>query len=142
MSFTHARIALGALVATIAIVPQLDAPAYANQHQQQVRAIPFTQAAFDAAKAAGKPILVEVYAPWCPVCRAQQGPLAAAQNDPANADLVLFRIDFDSQRAEQRPLRVTRQSTLIAYRGNRETGRLLGDTNARNIARLVASTRG
>lgn len=140
MSFTHARIALGALVATIAITPLAEAPAFAQQ--QQVRAIPFTQAAFDAARAAGKPILVEVYAPWCPVCRAQQAPLIAAQNDPANADLVLFRIDFDSQRAEQRALRVTRQSTLIAFRGNRETGRLLGDTNRAAIARLVASTRG
>ena len=31
----------------------------------------FDQKAFEAAQAAGKPILVEVSAPWCPVCKAQ-----------------------------------------------------------------------
>lgn len=143
MTFTHARIALGALVATLAIAsPPAFTPAFAFNHHETVRATPFTQAAFDAAKAAGKPILVEVHAPWCPVCRAQQAGIAAAQHDAANADLVVFRIDFDSQKAEQRPLRVTRQSTLIAFNGARETGRLLGDTSPAAIARLVATTRG
>lgn len=143
MTFTHARIALGALVATLAIAaPPTFVPAYAFNHHETVRAVPFTQAAFDAAKAAGKPILVEVHAPWCPVCRAQQAGIAAAQRDAANADLVVFRIDFDSQKTEQRPLRVTRQSTLIAFNGARETGRLLGDTSPAAIARLVATTRG
>lgn len=141
MSLAYARIALGALTASLAIAAPSMTAAFANQ-QEQVRTVPFTQAGFDAAKAAGKPILVEVYADWCPVCRAQQGPIAAAQNDPANADLVVFRIDFDSQRAEQRALRVTRQSTLIAFNGARETGRLLGDTNRAAIARLIAGTRG
>lgn len=113
-----------------------------SQAASAVRFVPFTQAAFDAAKAQGKPILVEVHAPWCPICAAQQAGIAAAQNDPANRGLVVFRIDFDSQKAAQRPLRVTRQSTLIAFNGTRETGRLLGDTNAAAIARLIATTRG
>jgi thiol:disulfide interchange protein len=30
---------------------------------------PFDQAAFDAALAEGRPVLVEVSASWCPVCR-------------------------------------------------------------------------
>lgn len=107
-----------------------------------VRYVPFTQAAFDAAKAQGKAILVEVHAPWCPVCAAQQAGIAAAQADAANRGLIVFRIDFDSQKAVQRPLRVTRQSTLIAFNGARETGRLLGDTNSASIARLIATTRG
>ena len=34
--------------------------------------IPFDQKAFEAAQAAGKSILVDVSAPWCPVCRAQK----------------------------------------------------------------------
>ena len=35
----------------------------------------YTPKAFDAAQAAGKPILVEVHAPWCPTCKAQQSVL-------------------------------------------------------------------
>ena len=30
----------------------------------------FDQRAFTAAQAAGRPILVEVHAPWCPICAA------------------------------------------------------------------------
>jgi thioredoxin 1 len=31
----------------------------------------YDQSAFDAAQKAGKPILVEIHASWCPVCKAQ-----------------------------------------------------------------------
>ena len=33
---------------------------------------PFTQAEFSAAQKDGKPILVDIFAPWCPTCRAQK----------------------------------------------------------------------
>ena len=33
--------------------------------------IPFNQAQFDAARAAGKPVAVVFHADWCPTCRAQ-----------------------------------------------------------------------
>ena len=141
MRFISARLALVAMVSVTAIAaPVALSPATAQS--AAVRHVPFTQAAFAAAQAAGKPILIDVYAPWCPVCRAQQSPIAAAQADPANADLVIFRLDFDGQKAEQRPLRVTGQATLIAFRGRTETGRLQGNSNRAAIARLVASTRG
>lgn len=103
--------------------------------------VKFTQPSFDDARAKGKPILVEVHAPWCPTCARQQVGIATAQRDPANKDLVIFRIDFDSQKAVQRPLGISRQSTLIAFKGKVETGRLLGDTDAKAIARLIATTR-
>jgi thioredoxin 1 len=31
--------------------------------------VPYTPEAFEAAMAAGKPILVEIHASWCPVCK-------------------------------------------------------------------------
>ncbi len=139
MKSTH--LAFAALLSAAAVAaPLAIAPVYAQA--ATASHVPFSQAAFEAAQAAGKPILVDVYAPWCPVCRAQQGPIAAAQADPANADLVIFRLDFDGQKSEQRPLRVTGQATLIAFRGNTETGRLQGNSERDAIARLVASTRG
>ncbi|MDZ3830723.1 MAG: thioredoxin family protein [Sphingopyxis sp.] len=107
-----------------------------------VKSVPFRQESFDAARAAGKPILVDVHAPWCPVCARQQPGIAAAQRDRRNAGLIVFRLDFDNQKDAQRPLGVTRQSTLIAFRGRKETGRLLGVTDKAAIARLIASTRG
>ena len=125
---------VGILAATAPLAP-------ASAAAPAVKFVPFTQQAFDAARAAGKPILVEVHAPWCPVCARQQSGIAAAQRDPRNKGLITFRIDFDSQKDVQRPLGVTRQSTLIAFKGRKETGRLLGVTDADGIARLIASTR-
>lgn len=128
-------LASAGVLATSAMVAPATAAAPA------VRFVPFTQKAFDAARAAGKPVLVEVHAPWCPVCARQQAGIAAAQGDARNKGLITFRIDFDTQKDVQRPLGVTSQSTLIAFKGRTETGRVLGVTDPAAIARLIATTR-
>ena len=102
--------------------------------------VPFSRTAFQAAQAAGRPILVDVYAPWCPVCRAQEPILESLSARPANAQLIVFRVDYDNDKNTVRSFRATSQSTLIAYRGTTETGRSVGDTDAASLARLVAST--
>lgn len=99
----------------------------------------FDQAAFEQAQAEGRPILVEVFAPWCPTCRAQSPIVRATAADPAFAELIVFRIDYDNQRAQWRALNVRRQSTLIAYNGTRETGRLVAATDPDRIDGLMRS---
>jgi thioredoxin len=98
---------------------------------------PFDQKAFDAAQAAGKPILIEVHAPWCPVCKAQAPILSRLKGDAKFKELVSFEIDFDSQKALLRKFNVQRQSTLIVFKGKQEAGRSTGDTNAASIAALL-----
>lgn len=102
----------------------------------------FEPAAFAAAQAAGKPILVEVHADWCPTCTKQKPILGELATDPANKDLVRFVVDFDSQKDVLRTLNVRMQSTLIAYRGAVEQDRSVGVTDAAQIKALVAKTRG
>ncbi|MEQ1808608.1 MAG: thioredoxin family protein [Terricaulis sp.] len=99
----------------------------------------FDQAAFAQAQAQGRPILVEVFAPWCPTCRAQSPIVRTIAADAAFANLVVFRIDYDNQRDEWRALNVRRQSTLIAYNGARETGRLVAATSPDRIETLMRS---
>ena len=106
-----------------------------------VQHVDFTNAGFAAAQKAGKPILVDVWASWCPVCKAQQGGIAAAQANPANAGLIVMRLNYDNQKAEQKPFRITRQSTLIAFKGAKETGRLVAATDPAKIAQLIATAR-
>lgn len=103
--------------------------------------VAFDRAAFEQAQAADKRILIDVYAPWCPTCRAQEPIIDRVARARGNENLVVFRVDFDGQKAEVRRFGAQRQSTLIAYRGSRETGRLVGDTNPDRIAALVATTR-
>jgi thioredoxin 1 len=99
---------------------------------------PFDQKAFEAAQAAGKPILVEVYAPWCPVCRAQAPILAKLRGDAKFRNLVSFNVDFDSQKDLLKKFNVQKQSTLIVFKGRQEAGRSTGDTNAGSIEALLA----
>jgi thioredoxin 1 len=98
---------------------------------------PFDAQAFEAAQAAGKPILVEVHAPWCPICKAQAPILANLSSTPKFKDMVRFNIDFDSQKDLLRKFNVQKQSTLIAFKGKQEMARSTGDTNAGSIERLL-----
>ena len=72
---------------------------------------PFDQAAFDAAQAAGKPILVEVTAPWCPTCKAQ-APTLSKLRDVSRVNRHTSRFDncggFPPS-TEMLPLPVTRE---------------------------------
>ena len=104
--------------------------------------VPFTSGAFHAAQDAGKPLLVEVYAPWCPICARQQPILDALEASPAYADVTVFRVDFDSQKSVLQELHVARQSTLIGYHGSTETGRSIGVVEKSAIEALIASTKG
>jgi thioredoxin 1 len=97
----------------------------------------FTQADFAAAKKDGKSILVDIFAPWCPVCRAQNPILTQLTREPEFKDLVVFKVDFDNQKSDVRALGATQQSTLITFKGENETGRSVGETNPDKLAALV-----
>jgi thioredoxin 1 len=101
---------------------------------------PFTSKEFAAAQAAGRPIVVDVFAPWCPTCRAQEPALRQLGGEPKFDKLVVFRLDFDSQKPAWRALKVWRQSTLIAFKGRRETARSVADTDPAAIEQLFATT--
>lgn len=105
---------------------------------QAADAKPFNQTAFESAKAAGKPVLVEVSAPWCSVCKAQKPILADLTSMPKFKNVVMFEVDFDSQKNVLRQLNVQRQSTLITYKGTKEVGRSTGDTNKASIEDLLS----
>jgi thioredoxin 1 len=96
--------------------------------------------AFAAAQAAGKPILVEIHASWCPTCKAQLPILGELEKQDKFKGLMIFRVDFDSQKDAVRAFGARVQSTLITFKGTKETGRSVGDTNAASIASLLDKT--
>jgi thioredoxin 1 len=118
-----------ALAATAPVI----APALA---QTPVAAQKFTPAAFAAAQAAGKSVIIEVSAPWCPTCRTQKPILQSLLARPEFKDVALMEIDFDSQKAALTQLKVSAQSTLIAFKGTAETARSVGETRAPEIEKL------
>lgn len=99
---------------------------------------PFTAAAFEAAQASGKPILIDVSASWCPTCKAQAPILSKLMGNPRFQDVVAFNVDYDSQKDVLKRFNVQRQSTLIVFKGKQEAGRSVADTNAASIEALLA----
>jgi thioredoxin 1 len=87
----------------------------------------------------GKSILVDIFAPWCPTCRAQNPILVQLTREPQFNNLVVFKVDFDNQKGDVRALKAQQQSTLIAYKGETEKGRSVGVTDEKSIAALVNS---
>lgn len=98
--------------------------------------IPFDPAAFEAAQAAGEPIVVHVTAPWCGECRAQKPIVAELADKPEFASMKLFNVDFDSQKDVLRAFRVQYQATFIVFKGATEVGRSTGVTNPAAIRAL------
>jgi thiol:disulfide interchange protein len=98
---------------------------------------PFDQQAFEAAQTAGKPILIEVSAPWCPTCRVQAKVLKKLWTEARFKEFVTFEIDFDSQKDLLRRFNARVQSTLIVFKGQTEAGRSSGETDPAAIAALL-----
>jgi thioredoxin 1 len=98
----------------------------------------FTPAVFATAQKAGKPVLVEVGAPWCPTCKAQAPILGQLLGSDKFKSFTKLDIDFDSQKDDLKTLNVRQQSTLIVYKGDKEVGRSTGDTDPKSIEALLA----
>jgi len=100
----------------------------------------FDQSRFVAAQGAGQPILIDIRASWCPTCAAQKPIIEHLAAAPEYKELLIFQVDFDSQKDIVRLFGARSQSTLIAFHGTRETARSVGDTDATSIANLLHAT--
>lgn len=128
MIFTRRQSVVAALTLAAALaLPALAAPG-----------TKFTPAALADAQKAGKAVLVEVGAPWCPVCKAQAPILGTLLGSDKFKSFMKLEIDFDSQKADLQALNVQKQSTLIVYKGDKEMGRSTGDSNPASIEALLA----
>ena len=96
----------------------------------------FTQAGFDKALAAGRPVVVDFQASWCPTCKAQKPIVDALLKEPKMKEVVLFAADYDTEAALKKQLRVSQQSTFVVFKGGKEVGRSTGETSKAGIAAL------
>jgi thioredoxin-like negative regulator of GroEL len=99
---------------------------------------PFDQATFLALQAAGQPILIDVYADWCPTCKAQEPIVSELLARPQFVGYTRLKVNFDTQKDVRREFGVSQQSTFIIFRGSRELGRSTGDTHVESIASLLS----
>jgi len=114
------------LIAAVVAMPSL-----ANAGQ------PFDAKAFQASQAAGESILVDVTAPWCPTCKEQKPIVQALLKDAKRKSLTVFVADFDKEEALKKQLKVTMQSTLVAFKGGKEVARSTGQTDKAELGALL-----
>ncbi len=98
----------------------------------------FTPDALMAAQKSGKPVLVEVSAPWCPTCKAQKAVFLELGKMDKYKSFAVIEVDFDSQKDALKALNAKMQSTLIVYKGDKEMGRLVGDAKKESIEALLS----
>jgi len=101
----------------------------------------YTPAAFAEATKAGKSVLIDVAAPWCPTCKAQKPVINELTNSPEFKEFVVMEVDFDGQKDALKTFKAQSQSTLIAYKGEKETGRSVGQTTKEQIASLLKTAK-
>jgi thioredoxin 1 len=122
----------------LAVVLMLSVAAYAARAGEPQ---PYDPQAFATAQAAGKPILVTVDASWCPICARQRPILASLEQTPELNDLVVFSVDFDSQKDVARQFGAQTQSTLIVFKGKNEKSRSTGETDPGAIKALLLTSK-
>ncbi len=85
--------------------------------------IEFTDAAFAAAQARGRTIIVESYASWCLPCRIQAPILDRLRAREPFRDILVLRIGEKTPNAIWRRFRLNGFGTLVVFKGSREMAR-------------------
>lgn len=128
----------------LALLSPLAAPLMA--HASGFDAVkPATPAEVQAAQAAGKAVFVDFKADWCSTCRAQEKIIGEIlSEDPTLAQSITFlSLDWDEYGDDPltEALNVPRRSTLIAFKGQQETGRIVAGTDKAEIRALIETLR-
>jgi len=102
--------------------------------------MPFSQQEFDKLTHEGKAVVLDISAPWCPTCKAQQPIIDGLMKQPAYKDVTLMTIDFDTAKPTLKQFKIAMQSTLVAFKGEKEVGRSVGDTSPTGLEALIKKT--
>ena len=98
---------------------------------------PYDEAEFMMAQGKGKTIVVDVYADWCPTCRAQAPILEELRKERQSGDTLFVKVNFDDEKAFLREHRIPRQSTVLVFKGKKEVARSIAQTNRSALRGVV-----
>ncbi|KWV90730.1 thioredoxin family protein [Erythrobacter sp. YT30] len=97
----------------------------------------YDAAEFMMAQKKGKTIVVDVYADWCPTCRAQAPILEELRTEKQSSDVLFVKVNFDDEKAFLREHRIPRQSTVLVFDGMTEKARSIAQTNRTKLRSVV-----
>lgn len=87
---------------------------------------------------AGKPVALHFHADWCPTCRAQEKVFNGWKGDAAVPGTLLVA-SYDNERELKKQFGVRNQSTVIVFKGSKETARVGGATDPAKLRTALQS---
>lgn len=97
----------------------------------------YTKEAFDSALKSGNAVVVDFHANWCPVCKKQEPLLNEIVAMKGYEKVVALKADFDSEKDLKKSLNVSKQSTIIVFKGGKEVARKTGVTSKDELKSLI-----
>ncbi|MEM7007846.1 MAG: thioredoxin family protein [Thermodesulfobacteriota bacterium] len=104
---------------------------------EQALSVSYSDDVFAAAQQAGKQIVIDVWKKGCSTCKAQHPTIEEAKKIYPNA--VFMKINFTDQKKAVEKFKVIKQSTIIVFKGENETGRVVGETNKQKLLELIST---
>lgn len=81
---------------------------------------PFDEKLFQKMQDEGVPVLVDIYAKWCPTCERQGIILKRYFKENQNSPIQIMVVDYDEQKQWVKHFRAPRQSTLYLYQNHQQ----------------------
>lgn len=100
----------------------------------------YSPAAIKKAEASGQSYALVFHADWCPTCRVQAKVFDQLKTDPALKSVTIYNVDYDGETELKKALKVRGQSTVIVYKGAKETARSVADTSANGLKQLLSKS--
>lgn len=98
---------------------------------------PYSKDMYDAAIKSGQTIVVDFHASWCPTCKKQGPILNEIVNMKGYEKVVALTADYDSEKDLKKSLSVSKQSTIVVFKGGKEVGRKTGVTSKDELKKLI-----
>lgn len=98
----------------------------------------YTKEAFESAQKRNEKIILDFFADWCPTCKVQARSLKKLEDQGQLKGVTLFKVNFDKETELKQALKVSAQSTLVAFYGNVETARVTGITDEKSLNEFLS----
>lgn len=136
--FNH-KLLLAAFMLSFLAILGVGSESYAEENSQseQALSVNYSDDVFAAAQQAGKQIVIDVWKKGCSTCKAQHPTIEEAKKIYPNA--VFLKINFSDQKKAVEKFNVVKQSTIIVFKGDKETGRVVGETDKQKLLELIST---
>lgn len=99
----------------------------------------YSPARFEELMARGEPVLVEIYASWCPTCLLQHRALETLHEEGRATQIRAIRVDFEGDAGFVQRHGFNSTGMLVIFRNGRETARATGLVTPEKINAYIES---